>query len=144
MVTVKELLRGKPDELWTVSPRATIYQALEILSENDVGALPVVEDGELVGIFSERDYARRVVLRGRTSRETLVSELMVTAVVCVATTDTIQDCMALMTQQHVRHLPVMDGNRLIGIVTIGDVVKHVISEQEHTIKQLESYIRGSY
>ena len=144
MVTVKELLRGKPDELWTVSPRATIYQALEILADKDVGALPVVEDGELVGIFSERDYARRVVLRGRTSRETLVSELMVTAVVVVAPTDTIQDCMALMTQQHVRHLPVMDGNRMIGIVTIGDVVKQVITEQEFTIKQLESYIRGSY
>ena len=139
-----ELLRGKPDDLWTVSPHATIYQALEILSNKDVGALPVVENDELVGIFSERDYARRVVLRGRTSRETLVSELMVTAVVCVATTDTIQDCMALMTQQHVRHLPVMDGNRLIGIVTIGDVVKQVITEQEFTIKQLEGYIRGSY
>lgn len=144
MVTVRELLHGKPDMLWTVSPQATIYQALEILSEKDVGALPVVEGNELIGIFSERDYARRVVLRGRTSRETLVSELMVTAVVCVTTTDTIEDCMALMTHHHVRHLPVMDGSRLIGIVTIGDVVRQVITEQKHTIEQLESYIRGSY
>jgi CBS domain-containing protein len=144
MVTVQDLLRGKPDRLWIVSPHATVYEALEILAEKDVGALPVVEGQALRGIFSERDYARRVALRGRSSRETRVSDLMVTAVVCVAPSDSIQDCMVLMTQKRVRHLPVLEGDRLIGIVTIGDVVKQIITEQKHTIEQLESYIRGSY
>lgn len=144
MVTVKELMGARDGELWTVSPHATVYQALEVMAEHDIGALPVVEGGRLVGIFSERDYARKVVLRGRTSRETPVSDLMVRAVVCVAPADSIQGCMALMTQKRVRHLPVLDGDALIGIVTIGDVVKRMITEQAMTIEQLESYIRGSY
>jgi CBS domain-containing protein len=144
MVTVEDLLRGKPDQLWTVSPDATVYQALEILAAKDVGALPVVGGGALLGIFSERDYARKVVLKGRASRDLRVAELMVKAVVCVGPDDSIQDCMALMTEKRVRHLPVLVGERLVGIVTIGDVVKQVITEQKHTIKQLEDYIRGSY
>jgi CBS domain-containing protein len=144
MVTVRELLNAKPDKLWTVSPNATVYEALQILAEKDVGALPVVDGGRLCGIFSERDYARKIVLMGRTSRETPVAELMVRAVVCVAPSDSIQDCMALMTERHIRHLPVLRDDVLIGIVTIGDVVKHVIDEQEHTIEHLERYIRGSY
>lgn len=144
MVTVKELMGARGGELWTVAPHATVYQALEVLAAHDIGALPVVDGGRLVGIFSERDYARKVVLRGRTSRETPVSDLMVKAVVCVAPSDTIQGCMALMTQKRVRHLPVLDGDDLVGIVTIGDVVKRMITEQAMTIEQLETYIRGSY
>ena len=144
MVTVKELLGAKREEIWTVSSDATVYRALEVMAEHDVGALPVVDGDRLVGIFSERDYARKVVLRGRTSRETPVSDLMVKAVVCVSPTDTIQGCMALMTQKRVRHLPVLDGDRPVGIVTIGDVVKRMLTEQAMTIEQLETYIRGSY
>jgi CBS domain-containing protein len=144
MVTVRDLLRTKPVELWTVSPNATVFQALELLSAKDVGALPVVEGQRLVGIFSERDYARKVALKGRASRDMMVADLMVRAVVCVASTDSINDCMTLMTEQRIRHLPVMDGERLVGIVTIGDVVKQIITQQHHTIEQLEHYIRGSY
>ena len=143
-MTVKELLEAKPAALWTVTPDATVYRALEILAEKDIGALPVVDGGRLIGIFSERDYARKVVLKGRASRDVPVSELMVKAVLCVSPTDSIQDCMALMTERRVRHLPVVEGDRLAGIVTIGDVVKSVITEQRHTIRDLERYIRGSY
>ncbi len=144
MITVRELMGARGGELWTVAPHATVYQALEVMAEHDIGALPVMDGGRLVGIFSERDYARKVVLRGRTSRETPVSDLMVRAVVCVAPGDSIQGCMALMTQKRVRHLPVLDGDAVVGIVTIGDVVKRMITEQAMTIEQLESYIRGSY
>lgn len=144
MITVRELMGARGRELWTVAPHATVYQALEVMAEHDIGALPVMDGGRLVGIFSERDYARKVVLRGRTSRETPVSDLMVRAVVCVAPGDSIQGCMALMTQKRVRHLPVLDGDAVVGIVTIGDVVKRMITEQAMTIEQLESYIRGSY
>jgi len=144
MVTVRELLSAKPTGLWTVAADATVYQALEILAARDVGALPVVDGERLCGIFSERDYARKVVLKGRASRDMPVSELMVRQVVCVSPTDSMQDCMALMTAKRVRHLPVLEGDRLVGIVTIGDVVKQIITEQKHTIEQMESYIRGSY
>lgn len=144
MVTVKELLATKPAVIWTVEPDATVYRALEILAEKDVGALPVVEGDELRGIFSERDYARKVVLKGRASRDIPVSELMSKGVIVVSPSDSINDCMALMTERRVRHLPVMDGDRLVGIVTIGDVVKSVITQQKHTIEHLERYIRGSY
>jgi len=144
MVLVKELLRAKPTDVWTVSPDATVYEALEILAAKNVGALPVVEDGRLRGMFSERDYARKVVLAGRASRGVRVAEIMVTRVVVVTPAETIHDCMALMTGQRIRHLPVLEGDRLIGIVSIGDIVNQIISEQKHTIKQLESYIRGTY
>ena len=144
MVTVKDLLGAKRDELWTVPPDATVYRALEVMAEHDVGALPVVDGARLVGIFSERDYARKVVLRGRTSRETPVSDLMIGQVVCVTPEDGIQACMALMTRCRVRHLPVLDDDRIVGIVTIGDVVKRMLDEQAQTIEHLETYIRGTY
>lgn len=144
MVTVKDLLGAKRDELWTVPPDATVYRALEVMAEHDVGALPVVDGARLVGIFSERDYARKVVLRGRTSRETPVSDLMIGQVVCVTPEDTIQACMALMTRCRVRHLPVLDDDRIVGIVTIGDIVKRMLDEQAQTIEHLETYIRGTY
>lgn len=144
MVTVKDLLGAKRDELWTVPPDATVYRALEVMAEHDVGALPVVDGARLVGIFSERDYARKVVLRGRTSRETPVSDLMIGQVVCVTPEDTIQACMALMTRCRVRHLPVLEDDRIVGIVTIGDIVKRMLDEQAQTIEHLETYIRGTY
>ena len=144
MVNVRDLLRTKPAELWTVAPNASVFQALELLAAKDIGALPVVEDGRLVGIFSERDYARKVVLKGRASRDMSVSDVMVRTVICVSPKDSNNDCMALITERRIRHLPVMEGERLIGIVTIGDVVKQIITEQDHTIEQLERYIRGSY
>ncbi|MCC6625382.1 MAG: CBS domain-containing protein [Deltaproteobacteria bacterium] len=144
MGTVKELLHGKRDALWTIHPGATVYRALEVMAQHDIGALPVVEDERLVGIFSERDYARKVILAGRSSRDTPVSDLMVREVLCVTPRATIEECMGLMTQKRVRHLPVLDGDALVGIVTIGDVVKRLLGDQASEIDALHRYIHGSY
>lgn len=141
MITVRELLAAKPSGVVTTTPDTSVYEALLLMSEHDIGALPVLEHGRLVGVLSERDYARGVVLRGRSSRETSVSELMTPAVV-VERTNSIDECMALMTRQRVRHLPVMEDGTLVGIVTIGDVVKQTISQQAILIDELEHYIRG--
>lgn len=142
MSKVFEILLSKSSDVWSIEPDASVFQALERMAEKDIGALPVIEAGRIVGIFSERDYARNVVLKGRSSRETPVRELMRSPVLYVRPEQTIDDCMALMTRKRVRHLPVLKGEELIGIVTIGDVVKQIISEQDHTIEQLENYIRG--
>jgi CBS domain-containing protein len=142
MTTVRKLLESKAEALWTIPPEASVYQALEQMAERDVGALLVVEGERLVGLFSERDYARKVILKGRASRETRVSELMSRDVLYVRPDQTIDNCMALMTAKKVRHLPVLDGGRLMGIVTIGDVVKAVIIKQEVLISELENYITG--
>lgn len=144
MDTVKHLLNNKGAEVWSVAPEDTVFMALEIMAEKNVGALPVMEDDHLVGIFSERDYARKVILMGRSSKSTTVKELMTTRVYHVKPQRSVQDCMKLMTSHHVRHLPVMEHGRLVGIVTIGDVVKSLISEQMRTIEDLETYISGSY
>lgn len=141
MITVRDLLANKPAGVFTTSPRTSVYEALASMAEHDVGALPVLERGEVVGLLSERDYARGVVLRGRTSRETAVAELM-TKPVLVRLCDSIEHCMTLMTVERVRHLPVIEAGELIGIVTIGDVVKQIIQEQAFQIDQLENYIRG--
>ena len=142
MITVRQLLNSKPGDLWSVSPETSVYETLELMAEKDIGAVLVLEDGELAGIFTERDYARNVILKGRLSKTTSVGELM-TAVVCyVRPEQTIEDCMALMTDKRVRHLPVLEGGRLIAIISIGDVVKKTIEEQEFTIQQLENYITG--
>ena len=143
MNKIKDLLRYKPEDVWTISSRATVYEALEMMAEKNVGALPVVDDGRLVGIFSERDYARKCILLGRHSRETLVSELMTFPVVTVEPTLTIEQCLAMMTEGHFRHLPVLENDRVTGIVSIGDIGKWVISEQRSTIHDLEGYITGS-
>ena len=141
MLTVRNVLDSKHKDLWTVGPETTVYEALEQMAEKDIGALLVVEGERLVGVFSERDYARKVILRGRASRTTAVRELMRTRVLCVGPDRTIEDCMALMTVRRVRRLPVLeDGERLAGIVTIGDVVKALISEKEFLIEELERYI----
>ena len=141
MITVRELLRAKDPGVVTIGLQHSVYDALELMRRHDIGALPVVESGRLVGVLSERDYARGVVLRGRSSREMSVGELMSAAVV-VDLTDTIEDCMTLMTERRVRHLPVLEEDVLVGIVTIGDVVKQIITDQAHIIHELEHYIRG--
>jgi CBS domain-containing protein len=143
MLSVRNILSTKGDDLWSVSPSATVYRALEIMAEHNIGAVPVVENGKLVGIFSERDYARKIILKGKSSQSTQVSELMTTKVFYVKPQRTLQDCMFLMTDKHIRHLPVIDEGELVGIITIGDVVKGIISEQKRTIEDLESYISGS-
>ena len=142
MVNVYQLLENKPRGVVTTTPHASVYEALALMAQNDIGALPVMESGRLVGVLSERDYARGVVLRGRSSRDMAVAELMTEPVV-VSRENTIEDCMALMTRERVRHLPVIEGAALVGIVTIGDVVKQIMSEQALLIHELEGYIRGS-
>lgn len=145
MHTISQLLESKGYDIWSVAPQAPAYEALQIMSEKDVGALLVIDDEEkLVGIFSERDYARKVILKGKSSKDTSVGELMTEVVFSIDPQDTIQDCMALMTTKHIRHLPVIKNEQLIGIVTIGDVVNHIISSQDLTIQQLERYIREGY
>jgi CBS domain-containing protein len=142
MITVRELLKGKVAGVVTTGPRGSVYEALALMQHHDIGALPVVENGRLVGLLSERDYARGVVLRGRSSRDMSVAELMSPAVV-VGLEHSIEDCMTLMTERRVRHLPVLTGGTLVGIVTIGDVVKQIITDQAHLIHELEHYIRGT-
>jgi CBS domain-containing protein len=143
MLTVRELLRKKGGQVWSVQPDTTVYEALQLMSDKNVGAVLVLEDRRLLGILSERDYARQVILKGKASRDTPVREIMTTKVVCVAPERTIEDCMALMTDKHIRHLPVLAGDALLGVLSIGDVVKAVISEKQFMIEQLESYITSS-
>ncbi len=142
--TVRQILQSKGGRIWSVGPHATVFDALMLMAEKDIGAVVVVEGGKLVGIFSERDYARKVVLKGRSSKDTLVSELMTPDVFYVHPDQTIEECMALMTKRHIRHLPVLDSDDLVGIITIGDAVKAVIADQEVMISSLENYIRGGY
>jgi IMP dehydrogenase len=145
MTIVQQLLKEKPEGTWTISPQATVYQALELMAKKDVGALAVVDDkGKLVGMFSERDYARKIALLGRTSKTTSVAELMVTKVFYVKPDSTVEECMALMTEKRTRHLPVLHEGRLVGLVSIGDIVKAIIIDQEITIRSLQNYITGSY
>lgn len=143
MNKIKDLLRYKSGDVWTISPQATVYEALELMAEKNVGALPVVENGQLAGIFSERDYARKCILMGRHSQETRVAELMSSPVVTIDSDFTIEQCLAMMTEHQFRHLPVLEGDRLTGIVSIGDIGKWVISEQRTTIHDLEGYITGN-
>ena len=143
MQTVRGLLRDKGSQVYSVAPEASVCDALNLLAEKNLGALVVLtREGDLAGIVSERDYARKVELLGRTARETPVREIMTERVVCVRPDQTVEECMALMTNKRIRHLPVIEGNTLIGIVSIGDVVKAIISEQEFMIAQLENYITG--
>ena len=141
MITVRELLAAKPAGVVTTTPATSVYDALALMARHDIGALPVLDGKRLVGVLSERDYARGVVLRGRSSRDMTVGELMTDAVL-VRREDTIQHCMARMTRERVRHLPVVEEGALLGIVTIGDVVKQIITDQAGVIDALEHYIRG--
>lgn len=141
--TARDLLRVKGTDVWSVSPDATVYEALELMAEKNIGAVLVMDEERVVGILSERDYARKVVLRGKASRDTRVREIMTENPIGVLPHRTVEECMAVMTDKHVRHLPVIDGNRVIGLVSIGDVVKDIISQQEFVIQQLENYITGT-
>ena len=142
MKTVKQILEEKGCQVWSVAPTATMFEALTMMAEREVGALTVLEDDKLVGIVSERDYARKVILRGRTSRDTLVQEIMSSPVICVHLDQTVDECMALMTGKRFRHLPVLEEQKLVGIVSIGDLVRSMIEHQQFYIAQLESYISG--
>jgi CBS domain-containing protein len=144
MHTVKELLREKGNQVWTIAPTATVYEALELMAAKNIGSLVVVDHGDVAGVFTERDYARKVILKGRSSKTTSVAELMTTDVLYVSPEDTIENCMALMTDKRLRHLPVMEDGQLAGVVSIGDIVKVIISEREFTIRELERYITGGH
>jgi CBS domain-containing protein len=140
MKTVKQILQSKTHGILTISPDATVYDALKLMAEKEVGALLVMQADKLVGIISERDYARKVILYGKSSKEIHVSDIMTSKIVYVSTAQTVDECMALMTDKRIRHLPVYEGDRLVGVVSIGDLVKEAISDREYIIKQLESYI----
>jgi CBS domain-containing protein len=142
MKTVKQLLEGKRHKLISVSPRETVFDALKKMAENDVGALIVLEGERLIGVFSERDYARKIILHGKSSRDTVVHEIMTANVISVRPSQTVEDCMGLMTDKRIRHLPVLEDGKVVGIVSIGDVVKEMLSEQKFIIEQLEHYITG--
>jgi CBS domain-containing protein len=145
MTTVSQLLRKKGTDVVTIGPQATVFEALQRMADKNIGALLVMENDKLVGVFSERDYARKVILAGRSSKETRVADLMTTNVFFVKPGRTMEDCMVLMSGKHIRHLPVMeDGEKLLGIVTMRDVVKELISSKENTIRELETYISGGY
>ncbi len=143
MTTVAQLLRTKGQNVWSILPTATVHDALALMAEKDIGALVVVDGKKLAGIISERDYARRVALVGVVSNDTPVRDIMTQEVITVSPEDTIERCMALMTAHRIRHLPVLDEGKLVGVISIGDVVKAQISEKEAAIGDLERYISGS-
>src|SRR3989454_9446156 len=142
MNTVTHVLRATGHEILSVSPEASVFEALKVMAAKNVGALLVVEGESLVGVFSERDYARKVILKGKASKEIPVREIMTSHVLYVRPEQTIEECMALMTDKRVRHLPVMEEERLVGVISIGDGVQAILAEQEFMIEQLQNYITG--
>jgi len=140
MNNIEKLLATKNNEIWTISPEDSVFDAIKKMNDKSVGALPVVVDEKLVGIISERDYTRKVILEGRTSKETKVKDIMTSKVYHTSAQQKVEECMAVMTQHHIRHLPVIHDGRLVGMISIGDVVKHVISDQKFKIEQLEQTI----
>lgn len=140
MKTVKQLLDDKGRDVWTIDPDMSVYNALKLMADKGIGALVVVKNERPLGIISERDYARKVILHGKTSQEALVSEIMTAPVLCARLQQSVEECMAIMTEKRVRHLPVIENDKLIGIVSIGDLVKAIIAEQQFIIQQLEHYI----
>lgn len=144
MITVKDLLANKrTGGVWSVAPETTVYQALELMAAKNVGALLVMANNRLIGIFSERDYARKCVLKGRNSHDTRVADLMSSPVIYVHAEQSVEQCLATMTQRQIRHLPVLAGDEVIGVVSIGDVGKAIISDQQEALKDLETYITGA-
>ncbi len=142
--SVRLILKNKGSQIWSLAPDATVYEAIVMMSEKNVGALLVVSEGKLVGIISERDYARKVILQGKSSIETLVGEIMTSPVIAVTPGHTVDECMQIMTSNHIRHLPVLEGEKLVGAISIGDLVKAIISTQADTIQHLDNYITGKY
>lgn len=140
---ISEILAQKGSLLWSISPDATVYEAIELMAEKNIGALPVVSENTLLGVISERDYTRKIALQGKSSKDTKVREIVAPAVTA-SPSHTVQECMKLMTAHRVRHLPVLEGGRLVGLVSIGDLVNWIINAQTVTIHQLESYITGHY
>jgi len=144
MITVKNILKEKGSQVWSIKPEAKVIEALKSMARREIGALVVTDKRGVVGIFSERDYARKIALKGKTSLDTSVRDIMTPEVYFVNADTTAEECMALMTRQRVRHLPVIQKRKLIGIISIGDVVKSIISEKEITIEHLKDYISGKY
>jgi len=142
MKKIYELLAEKGSEVWSVTPDQTVYEAIERMAQKEVGALPVMQEGKLVGIISERDYTRKVILQGRSSRETQVRDIMTSRVVVVDEDQKIEECLAMVSKFKIRHLPVMKGDTVVGMISSGDLVKTIIDEQQFVIEQLENYIRG--
>lgn len=142
MHTIQHCLQSKGNDVWSIHPDASVFDALNLMADKNIGALLVIENDKLAGMFSERDYARKVILQGKTSRETRVREIMSSRVFHVEYNQSIEDCMALMTEKHIRHLPVLEEGAIVGVISIGDVVKEIIAEQEFVINQLENYISG--
>jgi CBS domain-containing protein len=143
MTTVRNILEKKGTAAWSVEPETLVFDALTLMAEKNIGALLITKDNALIGIFSERDYARKVALKGNTSHTAAVKEIMTGNVISVTPDQSIDDCMDIMTLKHIRHLPVLENGKLIGMVSIGDVVKEMVSEREQTIEQLKNYITGA-
>jgi len=142
--TVRSILKQKGQNIWYVSPEACVYEAIEIMADKYVGALMVISEGNLVGVVSERDYARKVILQGKSSKETPVKEIMTSPAIFVSPDHTVEDSLRIMTEKHIRHLPVVEGGIILGVVSIGDLVKWMISAQQQTISQLHMYITSQY
>ena len=142
--SVGAILAHKGSAVWSIAPNAMVYDAIQLMADKNVGALPVVENGKLVGIISERDYTRKVILKGKSSKDTPVRDIMTEELMTAHSTESVSECMRVMTDKRVRHLPVMEGSKMIGIVSIGDLVRRIISAQTATIDNLEKYITGDY
>ncbi len=142
--TIREVLKRKGQEVWSIAPDSTVYRAIEMMADKRVGALVVLDGDKLAGIVSERDYARKVILKGRSEKETQVREIMTSPVISVEPHQSVDECMRIITDNRVRHLPVVENDKLIGIVSIGDVVNWIIAAQDHTIQQLQNYVSGKY
>jgi len=142
--TIASILRNKGREIWSIDPDQTVYDAIALMAEKGIGALLILSEGKLVGVFSERDYARKIILQGRSSKSTRVREIMTGDPVTVTPEHTVDECMRIITHHRVRHLPVMDGDRLLGVISIGDLVNAIIASQAQTIDHLHTYITGGY
>ena len=142
--TIDKILRQKPGQIWSTTPDSTVYEAIKLMAEHNVGALLVMEDGKLAGIVSERDYSRKVMLRGKTSRTSTVREIMTTELTTAHPRETVEECLRFMTEKRIRHLPVLCDGEIRGVISIGDLVKEVISAQSATLDQLRDYISGGY